>query len=143
MAASSTALPTPTAPMSAALSVTTDRAPSPINITSVNYSKLVNLGNYENEKIAAWATVEDGQKPEEVLDGLRSWVDEQAGKRGGLRDELSELERSIQDLQWKKRQLTDEMLNMGSLWKRQRAFLEKIGLELPGSVVGPDDDMPF
>jgi len=134
---------TPATPVSAALSVSTDRAPTPIEITSVNYSKLVNLGNYENEKIAAWATVEDGQTPEDVLDGLRTWVDEQAGKRGGLRDELSELERSIQELQWKKRQLTDEMLNMGDLWKRQRAFLEKIGVELPRSVHGPDDDMPF
>lgn len=133
----------PKAPVSAALSVSTDRAPTAPKITSVNYSKLVNLGNYENEKIAAWATVEEDQAPEEVLAGLRTWVDDQAGKRGGLRDELSELERSIQDLQWKKRQLTDEMLNMGSLWKRQRAFLEKLGLDLPASIVGPDDDMPF
>jgi hypothetical protein len=134
---------TPTGPTSAPLSVSTDRAPTPITITSVNYSKLVNLGNYENEKIAAWATVEDGQTPDVVLDGLRTWVDEQAGKRGGLRDDLSELERSIQDLQWKKRQLTEEMREMGTLWKRQRAFLEKIGLELPGSVHGANDDMPF
>jgi hypothetical protein len=130
-------------PTTAALSVTTDRAPTPPKITSVNYSKLVNLGNYENEKIAAWATVEEGQVPEEVLQGLRTWVDEQAGKRSGLRDDVSELERSIQDLQWKKRQLMGEVLDMGSLWKRQRAFLEKLGLDLPASIVGPDDDMPF
>jgi hypothetical protein len=43
-------------------------------ITSVNYSRLVNLGDYENEKLGASALVPEGTDPEKVVSVLRDWI---------------------------------------------------------------------
>jgi hypothetical protein len=45
-----------------------------LSITSVNYSRLVNLGDYENEKLGASAVVPEGYDPEKIVALLKTWV---------------------------------------------------------------------
>jgi predicted nucleic acid-binding Zn-ribbon protein len=65
-----------------------------LNITSVTYERLVNLGNFENERLSATADIEVDQSPEEVFEYLCQWVNEQ------LKTEkrISRAEQKLQDL---------------------------------------------
>lgn len=45
-----------------------------MKLTTVKYEKTFNLGNYETERIAAEAIVEDGEDPEYVLNELKIFV---------------------------------------------------------------------
>ena len=49
-------------------------------ITRVVYSKLYNLGRYENERFEAEATVAPGQTPEEAMTEAIAFVKAQAGE---------------------------------------------------------------
>lgn len=48
-------------------------------IKTVHYSALLNLGNYNNERIGFTAQLEDGESPESAIDKLRSKVEEVGG----------------------------------------------------------------
>jgi hypothetical protein len=50
-----------------------------LNITTVRYERVRNLGNYESKRLTADVTVSDGQDPTEVAQALIAWVDEQLG----------------------------------------------------------------
>ncbi len=50
-------------------------------VTVVRYSKLFNLGGYENERIGASARVGEGDTPERVLAMLMGWVEDQREAR--------------------------------------------------------------
>jgi hypothetical protein len=45
-----------------------------MKIVTVEYKRLRNLGNYENETVGASAQVEDGETPEEALEKLKVFV---------------------------------------------------------------------
>jgi hypothetical protein len=116
-----------------------------MKITQVHYQKLVNLGDYQNERVGAWATVEDGEAPEEALATLTAWVEEQAETRHSQEDEIQTARGIIAGLDDQKRSLTRETQEMRETWRKGRAFLKAIGLELPRSYVKDieDQDMPF
>lgn len=48
-----------------------------MKIITVEYRRLRNLGNYENETVGATAEVQDGETPEEALEKLKVFVAEQ------------------------------------------------------------------
>lgn len=48
-----------------------------MKILTVEYRRLKNLGNYENETIGAVAQVEAGETPEQALEKLKVFVSEQ------------------------------------------------------------------
>ncbi len=52
-----------------------------LKITQIEYRRLVNLGNYENETLATTATVEEHEDPSKVFALLREWTNEQLMKR--------------------------------------------------------------
>lgn len=62
-----------------------------MQVTTVKYERLVNLGNFNNEKIGAEATVGDTESPDQVLSALQFMVAHSVVKRG-LHDPQSELE---------------------------------------------------
>ncbi len=116
-----------------------------ITITSVHFSKLVNLGNYENEKIAAWANVEANQTPDEALAALTAWVEEQAKARVKDQEAVAAAQRLVGELEWKRNQMAAQIKEMRDTWAKGRAFLKAIGLALPRTYLGEDNDeeMPF
>ncbi len=52
-----------------------------LKITQIEYRRLVNLGNYENETLATTATVDEQEDPAKVFALLREWTNEQLTKR--------------------------------------------------------------
>ena len=116
-----------------------------MNITQVHYQKLASLGNYENERIGAWATVEEGQTPDESLATLIAWVEEQGQQRTGQEEEVARGQVAIQRLESVRHTLEREITEMRETWRKARAFLQTVGLELPRSYVSEadDSDMPF
>ncbi|KJH69390.1 hypothetical protein [Aliterella atlantica] len=81
-----------------------------MQIKTVHYSALLNLGNYSNEKIGFTAQLSEGESVEQVIEQLREKVKQNGGTnaeelyqtmyRG--RRELAELERKIKNAtdQW-------------------------------------------
>jgi len=56
-----------------------DCPPPPLRITQLTVERVVNLGNYENTRLAATATVAAGDDPATVADALRAFVAAQLG----------------------------------------------------------------
>lgn len=80
-----------------------------MNITTVGYTRLKNLGNFENQKVHASSAVEEGQDPVQVLNDVKEWVHEQLGqeidvrhlqeKKYVLQSNVNRLEQSLKRLQ--------------------------------------------
>ena len=113
-----------------------------MQITTVHYQRLVSMGNYENERVGAHAQVEEGETAEEALAKLTAWVEEQINARGKANDDLENIRRSIHDLEHRKERMERETKEAGDRWRAARAFLAKVGLELPRSYV-TEEDIPF
>lgn len=109
-----------------------------LTITQVHYQKLANLGNYENERVGAWATVLPGHTAEETLAALRVWV----GQRVSDYEEFTQLQQDIFRLNSEKTRLEGSIENARQRYERARGFLHAIGLEMPDHYVR-DDDMLF
>ena len=62
-----------------------------MKITQVEYSRLHSLGNYENEKIGAFADVELDEDPIAALRAVQAWVDTQIGLKQAAADERHQL----------------------------------------------------
>lgn len=45
-----------------------------LQLKTVTYSRIKNIGNYENERVEAVAVVQPGEDPSEVLRGLKRFV---------------------------------------------------------------------
>ena len=45
-----------------------------MKVITVEYSKVINLGNYENEKIGLMVELEDGETPSDALVRCRNYV---------------------------------------------------------------------
>jgi hypothetical protein len=106
-----------------------------LTITSVGYSRLVNLGNYENEKVTASARVEDGTDPDAVLASLKDWVMTRvadAERRERERDQAGQL-------QWDIRGLELQLAQAKQKWEAAERFLAAHGID-PGI---PRDELPF
>lgn len=75
-----------------------------MKIKKVTYSALVNLGDYQNERIGMVAHLEEGDSPDAAIEELRRRVTEISGprladmqtKRWELRNELRDLESQLQ-----------------------------------------------
>lgn len=46
-----------------------------MKVTIVRYEKLVNLGNYENQKLGVEVQLEDGETPSEAVQRAKAFVD--------------------------------------------------------------------
>jgi len=116
-----------------------------VKITQVHYQKLVNLGDYQNERIGAWATIEEGESPAAALTALTDWVEERGNARAVQEDEISAARTTIARLRDSAHTLAREVEEMRQTWRKGRAFLATVGLELPRSYFrdGDDSDMPF
>jgi len=75
-----------------------------MEIKTIHYSALINLGNYSNEKIGFTAEIKEGESVEEVIEALRQKVKENGGQNAEElystlyegKQQLAELERKIQ-----------------------------------------------
>lgn len=102
-----------------------------MQITSVHYQKLVNTGNYENERVGAWSNVAEGQDPAEVLAELKLWVNQQLGEDQESREVKSEIARL-----WNRRdllrydldQLESNLRRARDVWQVASDFLRKHGV---------------
>lgn len=45
-----------------------------MKITKISYQAVKNLGNYESERLEAFADVEEGEDPDDAALKLRRWV---------------------------------------------------------------------
>lgn len=97
-----------------------------VEITQVEYRRLVSTGDYSNQSIGATARVGDGQTAEETMVALRSWVDGQLTAGIQARATLDRLNREVE--------AAKERAEKG------RAWCERANVPLPK---GWDDDMPF
>lgn len=114
-----------------------------MNITQVHYQKPVSLGNYENERIGAWAMVEDGETPEGALETLIAWVEERGATRASQEDEIVRGHAAIEAHRRDKARLEREVEQMRAVWERGKTFLERLGLPVPAAYRPLDDEMPF
>lgn len=104
-------------------------------ITSVGYSKLVNLGNYENERVNANARVDDGQDADAVLASLKAWVEQRVTDREAEYQRQRDLDNEHYRIEGLKRQ-GDELMNKAAACRR---FLEAHGVK----VTDWPDELPF
>ena len=110
-----------------------------MRITSVEYSRLVTFGHFENQRIGATAKVDydtDGS-PENVMEQLRLWVNDQLQQtvvmndlkeqvryeENGARSTLREIERNIEEAKVR--------------WQKAKEFLNLHGVKTE------DIDLPF
>lgn len=94
-----------------------------MKIITVEYSALVNLGNYNNEKIGFTAQLQDGETPEQVVEALRNKVKEIAGP------EADELYHQMSEGQYKLRKLNRQIEEATAKWNSTAEFLRTQGLK--------------
>ena len=105
-----------------------------LRITSVGYSRLANLGGYENEKVNASARVDEGQDAAEVLESLKAWVNERVSSE----NEAYGLRESAHDLRWKIEGLNRQLADAKQKWEAAKALLHAHGVK-----VEEPEDLPF
>lgn len=94
-----------------------------MKITTVEYSALINLGNYNNEKIGFTAQLQDGETPEQIVEVLRDKVKAVAGP------EADRLYQDMRDGQYKLRKLNREIEEATAKWNSTAEFLRTQGLK--------------
>jgi hypothetical protein len=109
-----------------------------MNITQVHYQKLVNLGDYQNERYGAWANVAEGETPDEALEALKVWVGTQVVDR----DQQDNLQRTVYRLEETRQNLERDITQMKARYEKAKLFVEGLGLEIPKRYFS-DDDLPF
>ena len=98
-----------------------------ITITSIHYSKLQNLGNYENEKLGATAIVPEGSDPLAIHAELKDWVDTQLGQAQETRD----LEETLSDLKAKVSAYERLLIRARANWEEAVKVLKAHGVTPP------------
>lgn len=94
-----------------------------MKITKVGYSALLNLGNYQNEKITFIAQLNDGETPESAVEALRDKVKAVGGKNAeDLYKAMHQNERKLRDLNQQIEQATQK-------WNATAEFLRAQGLK--------------
>lgn len=105
-----------------------------MQITSVSYSRLVGLGNYENERIGATADVEQDEDWEHVLLALKGRV---LGQLAAQEESHTLVDRR-EELKYEVRDLEDRVAKAGKKWEAAEAFLKAHGID-----PSPWADLPF
>ncbi len=113
-----------------------------MEITSVHYQRLINLGDYENERCGAWANVGADETPEDAYAALHDWVDSNLNLEREAQQDVQLLQNRKRALQNELSQLTVEIAEMRTRWEAAKRFVTGLGLEIPPSRVS-DDDIPF
>ena len=112
-----------------------------MQITQVHYQKLVSLGNYENERIGAWGTVEEGEEAEEALHKLTTWVQGQIDATHAVRSSLQEAESDLYTKRAELREYEANIANAKARWEKIAKWFRDRGISLPSRW--GDDDIPF
>ena len=102
--------------------------------TSVNYSRLFNLGDYENEKVGISAVVEEGQDPEQVLAECKAWVKSQ-GK------DYRDLDMKVDKLRSRKGDLEYNIYRLEEQTRKMLEKVEEINSILLVHGIQPDEDL--
>lgn len=93
-----------------------------MKIKTVEYSALINLGNYSNEKIGFTAQLEEGETVEQVVEQLRQKVKDNGGVNA---EELyDKLYKGRQEL----RALEAKIIKARQTWEQTAEFLKAQGL---------------
>lgn len=96
-----------------------------LNITSVAYRRLKNLGNYENECVEAEAQVAPGEDPKAVYVALVAWVEEQIDPL----KKVTSLERELGNLKAQVAKAKDSLAEAAKRWSLARDILEAHGVK--------------
>jgi predicted RNase H-like nuclease (RuvC/YqgF family) len=73
--------------------------------TSVHYTRLFNLGNYENEKIGITVQVLEGQAVQDVIAAAEAEVGKQHQDHQGIREKIAEARQTLWEMERKVREL--------------------------------------
>lgn len=94
-----------------------------MQIKTVHYSVLLNLGNYSNEKIGFTAQVGEGETVEQVIEQLREKVKQNGGTNAEeLYEKMWQGKRELAELERKIKKATDE-------WNATAEFLRTQGIK--------------
>jgi hypothetical protein len=116
-----------------------------MNIETVTFRRLYNLGNYENESIEASAIV-DEHGPEHALETLRVWCDGQHKLELERLGKAEDQRRAIAEHEYTLSSLKTDIAAMERAWLKAKNFLVALHIDLPSLYVLAkidDDDIPF
>ena len=112
-----------------------------MKIVSVEYRRLRSFGEYENEAVGAVAEV-GTEHPEDVLETLKSWVEQNFGERASARDAESRVRRSERRLM----ELNALIREAGKRWEGAQRVLAAAGVDVPKDWHADDldlEELPF
>lgn len=98
---------------------------SNLNITSVAYRRLKNLGNYENECVEAEAQVAPDDDPKAVYVALVAWVEEQIDPL----KKVTSLERELGNLKAQVARTKASLAEAAKRWSLARDILDAHGIK--------------
>ena len=113
-----------------------------MEITTVHYQKLVNLGDYQNERVGAWANVGPVETAEEALEQLTEWVINRIESRKAEIDEAADLRRRIGDARHDLDLLLRDIERAKEKWEKVVKFFAERQIDLPQRWSSPGD-IPF
>lgn len=113
-----------------------------MTITQVHYQKLVNLGDYQNERFGAWASVAEGETAEQAMEALQAWVLDRAGATQEEDDRLHDLRKEYGILKREYDRLAGDIDTVRKRWGHVKAFVEALGLKMPARFAN-DEELPF
>ncbi|MBD2415066.1 hypothetical protein H6H01_31010 [Nostoc calcicola FACHB-3891] len=97
-----------------------------MEIKTISYQRVVNLGSYESKRLELFAEVQEGEDPEIAISALMETVERKVSEHTELVNESKDLQRGIRNL------------------KQELAELEKKKASLTDGVVEADpDNIPF
>lgn len=94
-----------------------------MQIKTVFYSALANLGNYQNERVGMKAELEEGDSPEAVIEELRQRVTPLCHKN------LQELQNRRYELENQLYTLEDKLKKAQQQWEVASSFLKAQGIQ--------------
>ncbi|MBC1242045.1 hypothetical protein [Nostoc sp. 2RC] len=111
-----------------------------MQLKSISYKRVLNLGNYENKHLELFAEVADGDDNDAAILELMELVERNIRSQIG-----NQFQKQIVDLEARKNQLHDEVFNLNqniTKLKKTKEELEKA--ESKPDPTEPDpDDIPF
>lgn len=112
-----------------------------MEITQVDYQKLVSLGNYENERVGAWCNVAEGENPADALHALTEWVEGQLEANRQIRTSLAEAESDLYKKRAEIHALERDIAVAQNRWDRLQAWFKENHIPLPSRWANVD--IPF
>mgnify|MGYP000486387203 CR=1 FL=1 len=101
-----------------------------MQIKTVHYSALINLGDYSNEKIGFTADIAEGETVEQVIEALRQKVKENGGENA------EKLYRNLYDGKRELREIESKINKARAEWDAVAEFLKTQGIK-PDAAVMP------